>query len=108
MPVVVRRVLSDHTFANDQTMMPEEIMKMILDEAFYIHKAMGPRMPKRFTRIAQSTIHRCYFTTNITSKSADPLCPLWSVVFLVTILSPKTIQDAGTNNKTILDEALYP
>ena len=44
MPVVVRRVLSDLTFAKNQTMMPEEIMKMILDEAFYIHKAIGPGM----------------------------------------------------------------
>ena len=44
MPVVVRRVLSDHTFAKNHTMMPEEIIKMILDEAFYIHKAIGPGM----------------------------------------------------------------
>ena len=44
MPVVVRRVLSDLTFAKNQTMMPEEIMKMILDEALYIHKAIGPGM----------------------------------------------------------------
>ncbi len=44
MVFVLRGVLRDHTLVQNVEVNQEEIMRIILDEAFYVHKTIGPGM----------------------------------------------------------------